>query len=176
MQVCDEEYVKRTALYLLPACLIMLAFTAYPRFLPSDWLYHVNYPHPASDNYPQLAPFITSFFWNEGMIGIWCILLFIVFPFLLLQWIAKNDAIPLAYLYLSGIPWVLCWGGFFAQAIEHIWILLNLISPWFWLPTLLLGFETHREHIGAWALSIFVAFIRMKIRIPKVNIPYGPEH
>ena len=160
----EWEFVKRHAAYLTPAILIMLAFTAFPHALPADWHYHIDWPH--QDVYPPLAPFITTWFWLQfnGSVGLECVLLFIVIPYLILRHITKTDSIPLAYLYLSGIPWVLAWGGFFAQAVEQVWMLLNVLSPVFWPFTLVLGQFTHRESDGAWILSVVVWFIYQKWR------------
>lgn len=167
-------YVKRTVLYLLPAILIMLAFTTNPRTLPSDWPTHIGIQPVA--NYPPLAIILTSFFWRAGLIGWWCVALFIAIPFCLLSFICKDQRIALAYVYLSGIPWILAWGGFFAQAIEQVWILFNFVSPLAWPFTFALGLETHRESIGFWLLSIIVYYAeKICSFIKHMRLPYGPE-
>jgi hypothetical protein len=155
----DKEYVIRTVLYLLPAILIMAVFTHAPAHLPADWPTHAGIiPMPAG--YPPLAPQLTTFFFRVGWVGWWCIALFIAIPFCLLSLITKDERIPLAYVYLSGIPWILAWGGFFAEAVEQVWVLLNFITPFAWPFTFGLGLETHRESIGFWALSVVVYLVR----------------
>lgn len=133
----------------------MVFFIQGATYYPSDWPVHLGL-RPVQD-YPPLAPYLTTVAYRNKLILFWSLSIFLIIPYLLLRFITKNDFIPLAYVYLSGIPFTLTWGGFFAQALAHILLLLNLLSPLLWPITLAIGIPIHREMIGAWALSVVVA-------------------
>lgn len=133
----------------------MVYFIQGATYWPSDWMVHLGLRPVA--NYPPLAPYLTTFAFQHGGIIIYSIAVFLFIPYILLRIITKNDLIPLFYIYLSGVPWTLTWGGFFAQGLAHILILLNFFTPILWPLTLAIGIPIHREIIGAWGLSVVVA-------------------
>jgi len=159
----DWKFVTQNTLYLIPAILIFTVLIGGAKTYPADWDYHLSgntFGDGALDAYPPLSPIITSFALKADLIVQYCIFLFLVIPYILLYKTTGSSLAPVAYLYACGIPYVLVWGGFFAQAWIHILMLLNLISPIFWIPTLIAGVGFHREAFGALGLSIIVYFFR----------------
>lgn len=154
----EKKWVLDNLLIMLPAILILVIFIGGAKAYPADWAFHIS--GNTSGNYGILAPWLTSAAYRAGLILPFCIMLVIALPYILLHKITGSALAPTLYLYASGIPFILMWGGFFAQAFIHLFMLLNLISPWLWPFTLLLGMETHREWLGSWALSVAVWIYR----------------
>lgn len=149
----NKSFVLKHLLYMGPAIFIFLYFTLWGSYLPADWNFHIT-GIPLGD-YPPLGPTLANVFYENEFFEIFCILMFIAIPYILLHMITKQDLAGLAYLYLSGIPYMLMWGGFVAQGLMHILMLLTVLHPVGFVFALITGPFVHRE----WGLSLILGTI-----------------
>ena len=159
----DKDFVIKHFLYMLPAIIIVLVFLLSAVWYPADWTFHIG--GRTLGGYPPLAPALTNLFYVYGMFVVFCVALFVVIPYVLLHLISKKDIVGLAYLYLSGLPYTLLWGGFAAQGIIHILILLCALNPLGWLLMLVVGPFTHRLWFFALLLGILSWILLNRARV-----------
>lgn len=168
-------FIKRHAVFLFPVIFIMVWFIQARNYNPSDWLFHIV--GTQTEEYPFLSPFLAHIFFRAGLIAAYVSVLFLALPYILILAITKDERYALAYVYLSGIPWTLAWGGFFGQAIIQVLMLFNLLlGPIAWPFTILIGLETHREAIGALGLSMVIwAVLWFRGIFRTIRLPYEPQ-
>ena len=157
----------------------MVWFVQGMNFYPSDWPFHLagtttSWTAFLQGVYPPFSPWITHIFYENGLIALWSAAIFVIIPYVLILAFTKDEKYPLCYLYISGIPWILCAFGFFAETIVQNLMLLNLFSPILWPFTFALMLETHREAVGAFVVSVLLwAIIRFRDKLG-IKMPYKP--
>lgn len=148
----------RHFLILLPAVLLVLFTISTATVYPADWIFHLSGNY---GDYPFIAPWLTNFFFEIGLLIPFALLISLILPYIILSMIDKNKLAGAAYLYLTGIPYILLWGGFIPTAFIFIYMLLNVLNPVFWFITPVLGYYTHREWIWGILLSV-AAYVALR--------------
>lgn len=157
----DTKWIIQSSLMLAPAIILFAFFIGHAQTYPADWLFHIS--GSTAGNYPPIAPFLVSQAYQNGLILPFVVLVVLYLPFALLFKITGSWLAPCAYLYASGIPFILMWGGFWGQAVMHILMLINvLVGPPIWGFMAILGFGTHREWLAATLLSAGIWFIKRR--------------
>ena len=90
--------------------------------------------------------------------------IFLWLPYFLVCFITKSRLHGAIYLYATSIPLILFKGGFLAQGIIHLLILISIAQPFFLPFATIIGFFTHREYIAVPILTVVGMFLIMKRR------------
>jgi len=141
---------------LLPACVAIYIAMSYGN-LSWDWAFHTS--GSTLGGYPPITPDLTKRFYDAGGLAFFAIFVFAVIPYLLILKITKNTLASFAYLYATGIPFVLTWVGAVGQGLTHILMLLTVANPFLFAPCLLAGIFIHREAFGAVIVAGVVSIV-----------------